>query len=289
MMISWHGPWWLGTLLVVALGTCLLVAAAAVGARLSRSAVWQRAFWQVAILSILALLAAEATGFSSGIVQWSRLTGIRARTAWYESSAGSERPAVPTLSPEPGNGATVDWPPWPTLDFEPGEFEQVAATGGVSAGGERGPFGWATVTPTQLRTDPGVLDVVEDCTEMFLPSWEGESARFPTAACARKSGGNFRAAWLAVAWGLGTGLLLAHLSVTHWWLLRFRQRQPRLEDTGLRQRIDRLAARLGCGRHIDVLVSPALATPIAFGVLRPAIALPTVCFKISIAASRTPC
>jgi hypothetical protein len=60
-----------------------------------------------------------------------------------------------------------------------------------------------------------------------------------------------------------------------WRLQRFRQRQARCDDTGLRPRVEHLAARLGLRRRIDILVAPPLAAPIAFGVVRPVIVLPT--------------
>ena len=59
-----------------------------------------------------------------------------------------------------------------------------------------------------------------------------------------------------------------------WLLQRFRQRQLRVDQAAVRQRVDRLAGRLGVGRRVDILASSRLAAPIAFGVLRPVIVLP---------------
>ena len=78
MILPWQLPSWLETGLVVALGTGVVVGGAAVCVRLARAVVWQRAFWQVSILGIFTLLAAEATGVATGIVQCWRSSGIAA-------------------------------------------------------------------------------------------------------------------------------------------------------------------------------------------------------------------
>ena len=80
---------------------------------------------------------------------------------------------------------------------------------------------------------------------------------------------------LAFLWGCGAALLLARMIGTRWRLLRFHQRQACFEDAGLRQRVEHLATRLGLRRRIGILASPHLAAPIAFGVVRPVIVLPT--------------
>jgi beta-lactamase regulating signal transducer with metallopeptidase domain len=87
-----------------------------------------------------------------------------------------------------------------------------------------------------------------------------------------------RDAWdcgLAFLWACGTALLLARMVGARWRLQRFRLRQAHCDDAGLRPRVEHLAARLGLRRRIDILVAPQLAAPIAFGVVRPVIVLPT--------------
>lgn len=66
MILSWHIPLWSATILVVAVGTCVIVAGASLGARWARAAVWQQAFWRVAILGIRSLLVPEGAGALAG-------------------------------------------------------------------------------------------------------------------------------------------------------------------------------------------------------------------------------
>ena len=83
MMLPWQLPPWLGTALALGLGTCVVVAGMALGSRLTRSAVWQRACWEGAILGILVLLATEVTGISAGIVQWWRARDLFPRPVLF--------------------------------------------------------------------------------------------------------------------------------------------------------------------------------------------------------------
>lgn len=81
--------------------------------------------------------------------------------------------------------------------------------------------------------------------------------------------------WLAVVWGLGAALLAARTAATRGRLWRFRRRQRRWEPADLRERVEHLAARLGLRRRIEILASPRVVGPLAFGMIRPVIVLPT--------------
>ena len=102
MILPWQVPLWLETALVLALGTCVVVGATAVGVRLTRAVVWQRAFWRVAILGILTLLAAEATGISTGIVQWWRVSGLISHPTLSLVTESADRPTSPIRLSAPG-------------------------------------------------------------------------------------------------------------------------------------------------------------------------------------------
>lgn len=63
-------PSWIGSAVALVLGTGAIALAAALAAGAFRSAVWQRTAWQVAILGMLGLLAAECTGISAAVACW---------------------------------------------------------------------------------------------------------------------------------------------------------------------------------------------------------------------------
>jgi D-alanyl-D-alanine endopeptidase (penicillin-binding protein 7) len=79
---------------------------------------------------------------------------------------------------------------------------------------------------------------------------------------------------LAFVWFLVTAVLLVRMTWARWLLRRFRRQQLRVGQTAIRQHVDRLAVRLNLRRRVEVLASPGLAAPIAFGFLRPVIVVP---------------
>lgn len=264
MILPWQLPLWLETGLVMALGTGVVVGGAAVCVRLARSVVWQRVFWQVAILGILTLLAAEATGVATGIVHCWRSTAI---------AVGPGTPlAIPAVrgAPDPALDAT---------DRSPG-IPSDGAVGGPTP----------DAVPSTLVATPGptLSDAVPLVASAALPGGEDEFAAVggrttsgepdsPTVAVVSQSTPS-RDAWdcgLAFLWACGTALLLARMVGARWRLQRFRLRHARCDDPGLRPRVEHLAARLGLRRRIEILVAPQLAAPIAFGVVRPVVVLPT--------------
>ena len=103
---------------------------------------------------------------------------------------------------------------------------------------------------------------------------ETPDSRSATAASQTVSGHDDWGACLTFVWVLGAAVLLARMTWSRWLLQRFRQRQLRVEQAAIRQRVNRLAGRLGVGRRVNILASPWLAAPIAFGFLRPAVVLP---------------
>ena len=291
-------PGYLGTFLVVAVGTSLLVAAAAFGAALCRSIQWQRVFWQIAILGLLTLLVAEATGLAGGLVRWWQLATTSADIPSFRAS-----PAAATSRQGQGRG-----------NEDAGADDDNQETRGDNAGERNVPADpdpiphWSRARSDEFsalwsRGEPVADSLHEVPTADALPF--GESSGWGSDACdevpehlplrvhSSPSKGALAQVedsvavvctprdkeppwgrWLVIAWGLGALVLGVREAVTHGRLLRFRQRQRRMYDVGLRLRVQRLASRLGWRRHIDLLVSSQLTTPIAFGIVRPVLVLP---------------
>lgn len=251
---------------------------AALGARLARSAVWQRAFWQVSILGILTLLAAEATGVSTGIVQWWHVHGVApglmqlpvARRAnastvpFRPSDAGVEPLASLAVRGVSGPGSDVPDRPLRSErlavgDFGPAEVPASNASDKVLAASVSGPHG--------SDEETGIGSAQQ--------TTSGERLSFGATDSRWLSRDDSWDVGLGVVWSLVAAFLLTRLAGTRWRLQRFRHRQRRLDHAGLQQRVEQLAGRLRLRRRIDLLESPCLAGPIAFGVVRPVIALPT--------------
>ncbi|HVF60115.1 MAG TPA: M56 family metallopeptidase [Thermoanaerobaculia bacterium] len=77
-------------------------------------------------------------------------------------------------------------------------------------------------------------------------------------------------------WAAGTFLLLARTAAGRWRLCRLRA-GARPAPAWIAAEAAELARAAGCRRPVALLVDPRIATPAAFGVLRPALALPPAC------------
>jgi beta-lactamase regulating signal transducer with metallopeptidase domain len=210
-------------------------------------------------LGILTLVAAETTGIGSGIVQWCRIQGV------------VPGPAVSLLKETADSSTRM------------ADGAELAALMDVATPSE-------TVSCELAEHLDG--DGVVDCIQPPIPSFEVASSRTrensdvfrgrrsptqgPNSHEFRYSPSNSATSSgvLFLVWGLGAMVLLVRMTWARWLLERFRRQQRRMDQPVVRQQVDRLAARLGITRRIEILTSPRLAAPIAFGFFRPVIALP---------------
>ena len=258
MILPWQLPSWLETGLVVALGTGVVVGGAAVCVRLARP--------------------------SSGSVPSGRFRSWASSHSWPPRPRGS-RPESCSAGEAPASRRTRG---------SPLAVREAAAVRRSPAQLCRpcprrrntvGRCGWESCAkPHDRDTRPRLSDAMPIATSARFPGSDAELAadagrttsgepESPRVAVVQASD-----SWdcgLAFLWGCGAALLLARMIGTRWRLLRFHQRQACFEDAGLRQRVEHLATRLGLRRRIGILASPQLAAPIAFGVARPVIVLPS--------------
>lgn len=82
-------------------------------------------------------------------------------------------------------------------------------------------------------------------------------------------------AWLCGVWLLGTLGVAIRVACSRWTLARFVRRMPRLGDLAVARRVAEVSDRLGFARRVRLLEAEGLAAPVAFGVWRPSVALPT--------------
>ncbi len=112
-----NGPC-LEAIVFLAVGAAAVVGSAAIFARLTRSAVWQRTIWQAAALGILALVAIELTGSGRALVALARRSAERLpqavspaprKSASKEATRGQSKPGGPPAD-NPGP-APIEAPP----------------------------------------------------------------------------------------------------------------------------------------------------------------------------------
>ena len=282
MMLPWQLPPWLGTVLALGLGTCVVVGGVALGSRLTRSAVWQRTCWESAILGILVLLITEITGISSGIVQCWRVRDMAPRPALFMGSESAEGPTSAIDTPGAGKlplaGHDSPAPAFgPTVRFqEPGR----PAVGGFGEVRRPAPSVFADFgdvgNPAPSAADVGGASGPAS-SDGTTPELAVVVTTTPPAARTVAQAASWSQPWgvrLAFIWFLVAAVLLIRMAWARWLLQRFRRQQRRVGQAVLQQRVDQLAARLNLRRRVEVLASPGLAAPIAFGFLRPVIVVP---------------
>jgi len=270
MILPWQPPLWFGSVVVLALGTCVVVGGTALCVRRIRSAAWQRTFWRGAILGILALVAVEATGLGCGIVQWCR----NQYAVPSPDVSGLSQYAVATTTPS--GRATFAGP------SDTGQSAVATATDSLTTVAD-----WAEVAV------PSEVSLPTEAASFTLADYLGgecDLSRFQQQTSSGDSHGSTAPATYVLppfpadvdtvgcvfllAWSFGAVVLLVRMVWARWLLEQFRRQQRCVDQPAIRQQIDRLAVQLGFARRVEILTSPRLAAPIAFGYFRPVIALP---------------
>jgi beta-lactamase regulating signal transducer with metallopeptidase domain len=80
--------------------------------------------------------------------------------------------------------------------------------------------------------------------------------------------------WPAFLWLGGFLIVLARVAITQICFAVVRCRWPKIVNSEINRRLTAILGQLGYRRKVLLLQSPSLASPIAFGILRPAIGLP---------------
>jgi beta-lactamase regulating signal transducer with metallopeptidase domain len=101
------------------------------------------------------------------------------------------------------------------------------------------------------------------------PLWDGGSG---APAAAGSPGGVVW--WPGVLWLAGALAVAGRVGLARVLLLAFRRRHRPSPDPALRERVRAVARRLGLRRRVLVLETEGLVGPVAFGMLRPTVALP---------------
>ncbi len=293
---------WLEPLVVLGIGTGVIVALAALADRLVRPAVWRRTVWQVATLTLLALLLVELTGMGAALVGLTRAAVPPTRTSGEavdvstaeQDSAAQRDECADEAEHAPRAAALVETDrttPAASNAIESRGVDGADASPRAYPGGkpaERNPILHAKLGAASgradLRTSHRPLQLLptperDASSRQARAALEGQALQnagqaFPStpgAAADVPSGGAW---WPGMVWLLGATGIAIRTAWSRWLLVRFRRRHTVASEERLCRRVSTLARRLGIGRRIAVLEAAGLATPVAFGRVRPTLVLP---------------
>jgi len=265
----------------LALGIAAIAALGWLAANWLRRSAWQRAVWQMVLLAMLGLAAAEIAGLSSCLLHMAstnRMTAVESvdfidvqRTI----GAASSPPRSAFLPPQPDRSDT-------------GSFEDaLAAPQGLDVEALPSPL-----TEQQERTT--VLLAVRSADadspaaaeqDSSVPEEEAEAAGEPFAADSDQdesiAAGPVSRSWrehlarsLALVWLAGAAVLGLRSLVGSALLLRFSRRLRPVRDDALTWSMHLVARRLGLRRPVRLCEAAGLTAPMAWGTMRPMVALP---------------
>lgn len=257
-------------LCVLGVGTAVIGALAALAGRAVRSAIWQRTIWQASTLGLLTLMFVELTGTGPALVRlWHAQTGMPTARPGAASATAPQRPSA---------DASTDFA-WPEdVDFAEGE----ASDPYLFAKADRvAPENQVEEAPEEVAEEaaglvgkgaPGSLSDVEKGAAFGLPvrASIGPRGEIP----AGKPPATPACWWLALIWALGAVLITGRMLCARALFFALRRRNAPVGDPTLADCVGVLARRLGMRRRVRLVEAVGLTAPVAFGSLRPTIALP---------------
>jgi hypothetical protein len=237
---------WFFAVLMLAFGAGLLVVPAILLQPRIRSAVWLRTGWQATLAAVWLLMLAELTGLSTALVSRNGARGTAARDACPPSRespltpdrkiASSPIPRLEPLGDRPHDGAS--------------ENEGV---------------------PLEMREPAGVEENSDAEPAANVPVARTPSRPSIPAVHSSPLNGVKVLAW---AWLVGGAVLLARVLWSRGLLLVFRTRQPAVNDSSLRTRVEAMARSLGVRRRVRLRESSRWPTPVVAGSLPAVVILP---------------
>lgn len=257
----------------------LIIGAAVLADRLVSSVFWRRTIWQVCFLSLASLWICEATGMS-------RLIGL---------PFAADRPSE-TQSLEESRTNGFEASPRASVSFSP-VLHEVAALDLKDASDERKGedltqhVSFAVAEMAKIPQAPSVelpSNRSERALAKELDSQHVSLNQAPDRGSegAGESGNMNRAdnlpivfrpsvkVSILVVWLLGCSLVALRIGVSHCMFLSFHRRRTERDVGALELLIERLSSELGFRRRVRLIETRGLASPIAFGILRPTVGLP---------------
>ncbi len=269
---------WSELALALAMGAAVIAGLAALAEGTLRSAVWRRTVWQVALMGLLALLLVELTGMGpvlAHLCSTQRSVGVLETAANAESQqhrasakAGESSPVKKLRFSERHTVAPVSQhPAVPNLSWVPaGSLAWAAEVDGTAETSSGSPW----------LPDEGILAAVQSIA--VSPAAQSVPPRVTVlaerAAKTTSSAASCLLSWPAVIWIMGSVWFAGRFVRARWLLRRFQRVHLPPGDDALCRRVAALAEQLGMRRRVRVLQTAGHSAPVAFGSLRPTVALP---------------
>jgi beta-lactamase regulating signal transducer with metallopeptidase domain len=207
------------------------------------SAIPSLAWWLDTLLVLLAGGAA-LVGPAALLGRWLR-SGVGRRTLWQAATV-----ALAVLLVTEGTGVGAGLSAW--LRERPAAPETVGAV----------PTAVPAPNASALAGEP-------EADPLAAPAPRG-----PEAGPAPRAAPASAVWWPGALWLAGASLVAGRVALARGLLLVFRGRHRPVTDDRVRECVGRVAARLGLRRRVLVLEADGLLGPVAFGTLRPTVALP---------------
>jgi hypothetical protein len=304
---------WMELGVILTIASTAIVAVAYLAERLIGSAVWRRTLWQAAAAGLVLILAVEMTGMGRGLGQLMVGSQPSTIAVEGRSSETRERGQGPTAGVEATSlrgpvslresageyvdsesrsvlpAAEVAWLPEADSSLDRISNDRMTR---LSFSDNRINVADASRTEFVPSTGGSRSRVDVRRTEVFAPldaTAEPVSTSLPNettlaaAGMAPKAYGAARSEppreesislWPAFIWCLVAVAVAAYVLAGQVLLRMFCAKCGAVHDSDLLRRVRKLARRLGLSAPVRVVESPRLATPVAFGTLRPTIALP---------------
>ena len=122
----------------------------------------------------------------------------------------------------------------------------------VTASSEENSIEAPSPMPSSFSAAPAILSISESPMESVRPVW-----------------------WPGIVWLTGTVLIASRVAVSQILFVSLRRSRRKITAKDLDARVADILRQLGCRRKIRLIECPKLASPIAFGIVRPSIGLPS--------------
>lgn len=242
---------WLQLFALLAVEVGVIAMAGAVLQRWAPSAAWRRTVWQAAMVSVLGIALCELSGSGRGVASWALMVA-------------SGQAAVAPPAPKYASKTDEAKAPQLNTDFRAPARERLVANESHQLNSQNHPetkpiSGNATEAPSSSGS---TMSLAATQTAVLSPAGSTRSHEFVSVG------------WCLLVWLLGVAIVLGRVALARCLFTLFRRRRSVVVDPAFLQRVGVLSETLGMRRRVRVIQSARLSGPIAFGLLRPTVALP---------------
>jgi beta-lactamase regulating signal transducer with metallopeptidase domain len=261
---------WFQLLALLAIEVSLIALAVALLWRRSSSAAWRRTFCQIGIIAALGVTACELSGSARSLAGWpARIFATRASVTGINQADRVSLPDTSIIRELSARGAAADVSAVENAETHLHKVQEVC-TGSVSA---------QVVSAMHVeKFGEAHQETQSSKPAKAVERWEPAAfSPDPSVEAGRGSEGTVDLLcflWLGLGWGIGAMLAAARVCLAHCLFALYRLRRNPITDRVVLRRTEELARAVGISRRIRIIESGQLASPIAYGLVRPTVGLP---------------